>query len=1195
MSCAALHAATNPISDPLPEPTSSGLSIEISPWITIPASSGGSPKAKINHLKPCPGEDRLFCNDLRGKLWSIAGGNASSASEYLDLDDYFPKFIGSPGLGTGFASFDFHPEFHQPGAPGYGKFYTAHSESADGAAPDFTGPETSSLSQLAVVVEWTLNDPDAAAVTPGNHTRREILRFGFPYHFHGMQEIAFDPTANPGSENYGCLFICVGDGGSIVIDQPDNINRVDSPLGSILRIAPVLAAGYQASEFSISSNGNYYIPSGSQNSNPNVGAPDPTPGDGFPAVEEVYANGFRNPHRISWDSGGSGKMLCGNIGESMVEEIELVTKGSNHGWPAREGAFTFDASHKTNVYPLDAPETGGYSYPVTQYDHDGGRAALIGGFVYHGTGIPYLQGKYVFGDNVTGDLFATSVSEMDTATTTDTGNNPAPARTLGLKFNGVDTTFRNVLGSSRADLRFGIDHSGELYLLSKQNGTIYRIEADSSVTPPQPAGTVADWTPSATFEDNSDTGLSVSIAGSSAQIVNDPLEGPVNRTLRIRSAGSSVLSASLPISPIPDGSRGTLFFRFYLVDQDHNASWGLSERSNPTSASHFRVRLRSANESGELEIREGSSWTDASELATRTWYSAWLDIDNSSGNSNDSLNLYLQGGDYGVPTLVKTGSPFSSGTSSTLQTFFWRMSPGTEMYFDDIHTDPGHFNLTYPHLRDWNAIDNFESIAPLDSWQIPDAENQTLEVITEYSGNHYLRRSAGTQGSANPNAVAAKRLPFDTQVSQTLTVFFRLRMEGGYLRHSFGTTAVKHQNSADYVDDDFAPQLMFDSDPGTGMPHLYDGPAGVEDFYTPPIPDLQDWVWYKVWIVANNRGAASGGQIWKAYIQGGSYDTPFLLGGPVHFRSQVELPITHFLTIASNSSDSDNDAVHIDDIYAYAGENLRDPLEPISQPTSIVRDGNDFTLSYPTNFNHAFQIFESDDLESWQPLGASVEGDATWKELTLPIVHPRRFFHAAEMSRRNFHVSNWFTNFPDAEPPAGITFLESSTWDYEPSRLLLTATAGQTSGMVNRPGGYALMPGDWRNAVFTVEARTLEPASNNTRDVVIIFGYVDETHFYYAHLSSSSNGTTQNAIVKIDGDTATAIQDQSTPPVVLTSSLQTLRVTHQATGAIAVYADDLSTPFMTASDTSFPVGRLGIGSYDDEVEFRSMGINGQKP
>ncbi len=145
------RAAGGTLTDPLPDPLPSGITVGIASWLTIPASSTGSPKARINHLKPCPGDTRLFCNDLRGKLWAIASKNATAPTLYLNLADHFPNFIHTPGLGTGFASFAFHPEFQQAGKPGFGKFYTAHSETVNGAAPDFTGPDSPNLSQIGII------------------------------------------------------------------------------------------------------------------------------------------------------------------------------------------------------------------------------------------------------------------------------------------------------------------------------------------------------------------------------------------------------------------------------------------------------------------------------------------------------------------------------------------------------------------------------------------------------------------------------------------------------------------------------------------------------------------------------------------------------------------------------------------------------------------------------------------------------------------------------------------------------------------------------------------------------------------------------------------------------------------------------------------------------------------------------------
>jgi hypothetical protein len=1197
---AAPLAGAAALSNPQPVILPSGVSVEVKSWLTIPASSTSTPKARINHLKPCPGDARLFCNDLRGKLWVIASTGATSASQFLDLSAHFPGFIHTPGLGTGFASFAFHPEFRQSGAPGYGKFYTAHSENAGSTEPDFVGPGTDDLSQVGIITEWTMANPAAAsiALSPANFTRREILRVGFPYNFHDVQEIGFDPTASPGEENYGCLFICFGDGGSIVLDQPGNIGRIDSPLGAIHRITPVLASGQSAANFTLSANGKYYIPSGASNANPFVTAADPTPGDGFPVVREIYAYGFRNPHRISWDRGGSGKMFCGNIGESTIEEIEVVTKGTHHGWPQREGAYLFDYADKTHVYPLPVSDPAPYVYPVSQYDHSEGRAAVAGGFVYRGSAIPELQGQYLCGDIVSGDLLILPEAAMVPEVSASTGETPAPPKRLGVESNGVATTFRSMLGASRADLRIGQDQEGELYLLSKQNGTIYRIKPDTTQGNVPPWGDHDDWAILGNFENGVLPTMNLSSPGTSVQVVNDPTEGAVNRVMRLRSAGSTLLNASIPIPQIPDGGRGTVHFRFCTVDQNHDHRWGLSEQSEPTGSTSLKVQMRSISTNpGRIEINDAGTFASAFDIAPKTWYSVWLNVDNASGTSNDRFDIHVKGGAYGVPTLVKTGVKFTAGVSAPLRTFYWRLAAGTEIYFDDIYVDTGHVNPSDPVAEDWRLVDHFDGPSPLASWELPALAAQSVSIVTEPSGNRYLRRAASASTAANANAIAAKRLPFLTQVSKTLTLFFRMRLEGTDLRHSFGASATDPPDASLYTENDFAPQLRISSG---GIADLFDGPAGAESFVRGTVggqtcPALESGVWYNVWLVAYNGGAASGGQTWRAFVQGGIYPEPVQLGGTFHFRRQEEMPITHFLSIAASGNGTGNQAVNIDDLHAYEGLNLADPLAPDWMPTSLERVGSDLTLSYPTRFNRAFQLFESSDLRSWQPLGPIVEGDTSWGQLTVPIAHSRRFFQAGELSRRDFHPASWSSDFSGEFLPEGLFLLGSATWTHTNGLLTLNSTGSQVSGMVARPCGYALVPGDWRNTTLTVQSRTLRSSGTTQRDIVLVFGYVDETHFYYAHIAGTSNGTTQNVIMKVNGTTATPLQTPASPPVKLTSNWQTLRVTHTATGAIAVYADNMTTPFMTANDTAFPVGKAGFGSYDDPAEFRSVTVSGESP
>ena len=116
-----------PIADPIPEPVAFGdLSAKLVEFVQIPASAGSPPLARISmlyHSRDSTG--RLFINDLRGKLYLIDG---ETVSVYLDLESQMPNFIESPGLGTGFQSFAFHPDFATNG-----KFYTDHAESPETA------------------------------------------------------------------------------------------------------------------------------------------------------------------------------------------------------------------------------------------------------------------------------------------------------------------------------------------------------------------------------------------------------------------------------------------------------------------------------------------------------------------------------------------------------------------------------------------------------------------------------------------------------------------------------------------------------------------------------------------------------------------------------------------------------------------------------------------------------------------------------------------------------------------------------------------------------------------------------------------------------------------------------------------------------------------------------------------------------
>ncbi|MFD1045141.1 PQQ-dependent sugar dehydrogenase [Kibdelosporangium lantanae] len=451
-------ADDSPLVDPIPEkPVSSGLAVTLDEVATMPKSDTNPPTtdqrlrrwARINYVSELPdGSGRLAVPDLNGKLYLLKNGQPK---EYLDVGAVAgADFFNNRGLGTGFGFVAFAPDFRQSG-----RFYTVHTENGGALTnkpADWAQPNTI---EQSVVWEWTATDPTADTFT-GTH--REVMRIGFSGTLHTIQQISFNPTSRPGDEDYGKLYLAVGDGGrGVTSNDPQNLAI---PHGKLIRIDP---AGTN------SANGRYGIPA----ANPFVGRPG--------ALGEIYSYGYRDPHRFSWDQ-WTRKLYLGMIGEHAIEAIYDIKPGDNAGWSQREGPFVFKSSDRCYLYPLPANDADfGYTYPVAAYDHDrppnlsctaDSGHAVIGGFVYRGRNIPGLFGKYVFGDGVDGKLFYTETSEMSRVANGDR----ATIHTLSiLDRSGKVVTMQDLAGDTRVDLKFGTDNAGNIYLLSKANGKIWKI------------------------------------------------------------------------------------------------------------------------------------------------------------------------------------------------------------------------------------------------------------------------------------------------------------------------------------------------------------------------------------------------------------------------------------------------------------------------------------------------------------------------------------------------------------------------------------------------------------------------------------------------------------------------------------------------------------------------------------------------
>ena len=435
-------AISDPVSDSI---AYSGIEIDMEIVGQIPASATKPPLARIVKMDVQPGTGKTFILDLRGKLYQLKD---SGVAVYFDMARWKPKFIHQPGLATGFGSFAFHPDFAKNGL-----LYTSHTEPPGSGKADFFYDDSIKVTLQWVITEWKTVKP-AADTFSG--TGRELFRINMVTQLHGVQDIEFNPYAKAGKDDYGQLYIGVGDGGSVENGHPELVHRSDRVWGTILRINPTGNNG-RLKRYGIAA------------TNPYAGFKDSS-------LKEVFAYGFRNPNRLTWTQ--NGRLLATNIGHAQLESIYEVVKGGNHGWPYREGTFALHPDNNlTHVYPIpdvDArkenkrpPTEINYIFPVAQYDHDEGKA-IAGGYEYTGNTLPPLKNKYIFGDIVNGRLFFIDVKNLQQG-------KPAEVKEWKVRLDGKKISLRALSGNTRVDLRFGRDSKGEMYVFTKADGKVYKL------------------------------------------------------------------------------------------------------------------------------------------------------------------------------------------------------------------------------------------------------------------------------------------------------------------------------------------------------------------------------------------------------------------------------------------------------------------------------------------------------------------------------------------------------------------------------------------------------------------------------------------------------------------------------------------------------------------------------------------------
>ncbi|MEO6289307.1 MAG: PQQ-dependent sugar dehydrogenase, partial [Ginsengibacter sp.] len=292
---------------------------------------------------------RLFLADLGGKIWILKNGSLQP-KPCLDISGKLEQRDSASDVRAMFG-FAFHPQFATNK-----KIYVSYN------APT---PASDSNNCRLVIAEFTVSASNADSVALSSE--REIMEFEGHGIDHDACEIAFGPD--------GYLYISMGDNNTPLIERKGQ--DLNSLLGKLLRIDVDKIP--------------YSIPA----DNPFVGVKNARP--------EIWAYGLRRFWRFSFDP-QSHILIGGEIGDKKEEEIDIITKGANYGWPIIEG--------DSLIVQNSGADPKSFTAPINTYTRETG-ICVIGGSFYYGDSIPSLRGKYVFADYVQ-KLFTLTKNEQGT-------------------------------------------------------------------------------------------------------------------------------------------------------------------------------------------------------------------------------------------------------------------------------------------------------------------------------------------------------------------------------------------------------------------------------------------------------------------------------------------------------------------------------------------------------------------------------------------------------------------------------------------------------------------------------------------------------------------------------------------------------------------------------------------------------------
>ena len=338
------------------------------------------------------GDERLFVVERSGTIRIISQQGTVVSTPFLDISGIV-KAGGEQGL-LGLA---FHPDYAENG------YFFVNYTDKDGNT---------------VIARYTVSAVNPDLADP--ESRLEILTIDQPYSNHNGGDLKF------GADGY--LYIATGDGGSSG-DPQNYAQTLTSLLGKMLRI-------------DIDNGTPYSIPI----DNPFI--------KNDVAADEIWAYGFRNPWRFSFDR-ETDDIWIADVGQNAIEEVNFIPAGTgageNFGWRCYEGEEAYNTD--------GCGAAGNYQFPVYQYSHsDDNGCSVTGGYVYRGMEFPSLDGYYFFSDYCNNILYSLHDNSGQWVLTKH-GQFP------GNRFS-----------------TFGEDMNGEIYVAGISSGTVYKLTSEDEQT-----------------------------------------------------------------------------------------------------------------------------------------------------------------------------------------------------------------------------------------------------------------------------------------------------------------------------------------------------------------------------------------------------------------------------------------------------------------------------------------------------------------------------------------------------------------------------------------------------------------------------------------------------------------------------------------------------------------------------------------